>query len=121
MEIVSGDALIIRDLNDDSIKKIYISSILGPRSTNLQQIKRSLHDIPYLFQARELLRKYSIGKTVRVVIDYIQPATNNYPEKICCTVYVDNINIGEVLISQGLAKVIRHQQDDEQRSSRYGR
>jgi staphylococcal nuclease domain-containing protein 1 len=131
MEIVNGDALTIRDLRDNKVKKIYLSSVRAPRAADLQQktdenasrqqIKRPLYEIPYLFEARELLRKRLIGKTVRVVTDYTQPASNDYPEKICCTVYAGTVNMGEALISKGLAKTIRHRQDDEQRSSRYGK
>ncbi len=111
------------------MKKIYLSSVRAPRAADLQQktddasrqqIKRPLYEIPYLFEARELLRKRLIGKTVRVVTDYIQAASNDYPEKICCTVYAGNVNLGEALISKGLAKAVRHRQDDEQRSSHYG-
>jgi len=121
LEIVNGDALTIRDLRDNKIRKIYLSSIRTPRVADLQQIKRPLYEIPYLFQARELLRKSLIGKTVHIITDYIQPANNEYSEKSFCTVYTENVNIGEVLISQGLAKATRHRYDDEQRSSRYGK
>lgn len=113
------------------MKKIYLSSVRAPRAADLQPkgednnasrpaIKRPLYEIPYLFEARELLRKRLIGKNVRVVTDYIQAASNEYPEKICCSVYAGNVNIGEALISKGLAKTVRHRQDDEQRSSHYG-
>lgn len=113
------------------MKKIYLSSVRAPRAADLQPkgeennanrqpIKRPLYEIPYLFEARELLRKRLIGKNVRVVTDYIQAASSEYPEKICCTVYAGNVNIGEALISKGLAKTVRHRQDDEQRSSHYG-
>lgn len=129
LEVVNGDALTIRDLRDNQVKKIYLSSVRAPRAADLQpkgddsagrqQIKRPLYEIPYLFEARELLRKRLIGKVVRVVTDYIQPASNEYPEKICCTVYSGNVNLGEALISKGLAKTLRHRQDDENRSSHY--
>lgn len=132
--MINGDALTIRDLRDDKIRKIYLSSVRAPRATDLQpksdeasptttprqQLKRPLYEIPHLFEARELLRKRLIGKTIRVVTDYVQAASSEYPEKICCTVYVGTTNVGEALISKGLAKAIRHRQDDEQRSSRYG-
>ena len=134
LEVINGDALTIRDLRDNKVKKIFLSSVRAPRAADLQQktdennptpnrpaIKRPLYEIPHLFDARELLRKRLIGKTVRVVTDYIQPASNEYPEKICCTVYAGNVNLGEALISKGLAKAIRHRQDDEQRSSCYGK
>jgi staphylococcal nuclease domain-containing protein 1 len=133
LEVVNGDALTIRDLRDNKIRKIYLSSVRAPRAADLQPksddntatgnrqpLKRPLYEIPYLFEARELLRKRLIGKTIRVVTDYIQPANNDYPEKICCTVYAGNVNVGEALISKGLARAMRHRHDDEQRSSRYG-
>ncbi|CAF1488719.1 unnamed protein product [Rotaria sp. Silwood1] len=132
LEIINGDGLTIRDLRDNKIKRIYLSSVRTPRAAdfqqksdennpnlNRQQIKRPLYEIPYLFDARELLRKRLIGKTVRIITDYIQPASNDYPEKICCTVYIGNVNIGEALISKGFAKTLRHRHDDEQRSSHY--
>ena len=117
---MNGDALTIRDLRDNKVRKIYLSSVRAPRAADLQpksdentapnanrqQIKRPLYEIPYLFEARELLRKRLVGKNVRVVTDYIQPASNDYPEKICCTVYAGNVNVGEALISKGLAKAI---------------
>jgi staphylococcal nuclease domain-containing protein 1 len=134
LEVINGDALTIRDLRDNKIRKIYLSSVRAPRAAdiqpktdesntngNRQTIKRPLYEIPHLFDARELLRKRLIGKNVRVVTDYIQAASNDYPEKICCTVYAGNVNLGEALISKGLAKTVRHRQDDEQRSPCYGK
>jgi staphylococcal nuclease domain-containing protein 1 len=50
-----------------------------------------LYDVPYLFEAREFLRKKLIGKKVNVTIDYIQPKSNDYPEKVCCTVMVNDL------------------------------
>ncbi|CAF4430465.1 unnamed protein product [Rotaria socialis] len=132
LEVMNGDALTIRDLRDNKIRKVYLSSVRAPRAADLQQkndennpsgtrqqIKRPLYEIPYLFEARELLRKRLVGKAVRVVTDYVQPASDDYPEKICCTVYAGNVNLGEALISKGLAKAVRHRQDDEKRSSHY--
>ena len=39
-----------------------------------------------MFEAREFLRKKLIGKKVDVIVDYIQPKSDEFPEKICCTV-----------------------------------
>lgn len=47
---------------------------------------KPLYDIPWMYEAREFLRKKLIGKKVSVTVDYIQPANNNFPEKSCCTV-----------------------------------
>ncbi|ERE91767.1 nuclease domain-containing protein 1 [Cricetulus griseus] len=86
---------------------------------------RPLYDIPYMFEAREFLRKKLIGKKVNVNVDYIRaasPATETVPafsERTCATVTIGGINIAEALVSKGLATVIRYRQDDDQRSSHY--
>lgn len=49
---------------------------------------RPIYDIPWMYEAREFLRKKLIGKRVEVVVDYIQPASATYPEKTCCTVLI---------------------------------
>jgi staphylococcal nuclease domain-containing protein 1 len=52
---------------------------------------RPLYDIPWMFEAREFLRKKLIGKKVNVVVDYIQTAKDNFPEKVCCTVTIGGV------------------------------
>lgn len=52
---------------------------------------RPLYDIPWMFEAREFLRKKLIGKKVNVVVDYIQIAKDNFPEKVCCTVTIGGV------------------------------
>ncbi len=37
LEVINGDALTIRDLRDNKVKKIYLSSVRAPRATDLQQ------------------------------------------------------------------------------------
>ena len=41
-----------------------------------------------MFEAREFLRKKLIGQNVQITVDYIQPASNDFPEKTCCTVTI---------------------------------
>ena len=48
-----------------------------------------------------------------MITDYIQSG-NDYLRKIYGSVYVENVNIGEALVSKVLAKALRHRQDDEQ-------
>lgn len=131
VEIVNGDAMFVKS-SDGTIKKIFLASIRPPRlaSENNENAPpnimkdsnrrvRPLYDIPYMFEAREFMRKKLIGKKVSVQIDYIQPASGNFPEKTCATVTSGNINVAETLVSKGLAYVIRYRQDDDQRSSHY--
>jgi staphylococcal nuclease domain-containing protein 1 len=47
---------------------------------------RPLYDIPHMYEAREFLRKKLVGKRVNVTVDYVQPASDKFPEKTCCTI-----------------------------------
>lgn len=129
VEIVNGDAMIVKS---SDTRKIFLASIRPPRlqsennenaTPNIMKDSnrrvRPLYDIPYMFEAREFMRKKLVGKKVNVQIDYIQPASGGFPEKTCCTVTSGNINVAEALVSKGLATVIRHRQDDDQRSAHY--
>jgi len=126
VEVVNGDAMVVK-MPDNEFKKIFLASIRPPRmSDDPNEEKRDskarvrpLYDVPYMFEAREFLRKRLIGKKVNIQVDYIQPASQGFPEKTCCTVTVTGIDVGEALVSKGYAKVVRHRQDDENRSSRY--
>lgn len=125
VEVLNGDGLVVK-LNDGSFKKIFLSSIRPPRSADFPNLPaksekkgNALYEVPYLYDAREFLRKKLIGKKVNCTVDYIQPKSDEYPEKICCTVMFADTNVAEAIVSQGLAKVIRYRQDDDQRSSRY--
>ncbi|XP_060573863.1 staphylococcal nuclease domain-containing protein 1-like [Ruditapes philippinarum] len=125
VECVNGDALVVKTA-DGKFKKCFLASIKPPRPTveadaskPAPRVTRPLYDIPYMFEAREFLRKKLIGKKVNVEVDYIQPPNQGFPEKTCCTVTIGGINVAEALISKGLATVIRYRQDDDQRSSKY--
>ncbi|CAB3384819.1 Hypothetical predicted protein [Cloeon dipterum] len=114
MEIVGGDAMIVR-LSNGQDKKIFLASIRPPRLPEEKPKEgeapkppqprdksfRPLYDIPHLYEAREFLRKKLVGK------------------KTCCTVTIGNANVAEAMVSKGLASVIRYKQNDDQRSSHY--
>ncbi|KAF7694131.1 staphylococcal nuclease domain-containing protein 1 [Silurus meridionalis] len=132
MQIMNADAIIVK-LNSGEYKTIHLSSIRPPRIEGEEKNKdkdkrfRPLYDIPYMFEAREFLRKKLIGKKVNVTVDYIRAATTSsetgpipaFPERTCATVTIGGINIAEALVSKGFATVIRYRQDDDQRSSHY--
>ncbi len=93
VEILNGDGLILKV--DGSYKKIFLSSVRPPRASDLKDTPNAarldkknipLYDVPYLFEAREFLRKKLMGKRVNCYIDYIQPKSDDYQEKILCTV-----------------------------------
>ncbi|CAH2035335.1 unnamed protein product, partial [Iphiclides podalirius] len=128
MEVINGDALVVK-LSNNTHKKIFLASIRPPREKNSpdEDGKQSprpkgfkpLYDIPWMYEAREFLRKKLIGKKVNVTVDYIQPAKDNFPEKTCCTVISGGTNLAEALVSKGLATVVRYRNDNDQRSSQY--
>ena len=124
IEIVNGDALVILK-SDQSTKKIFLASIRPPRLDENEKrpqsgkVFRPLFDIPWLYEAREFLRRKLIGQKVNITVDYVQPAQNNYPEKTCCTVKINDINVAEAMVHKGLATVIRYRQDDDQRAACY--
>uniref|UniRef100_A0A7N6AGU3 Staphylococcal nuclease domain-containing protein n=1 Tax=Anabas testudineus TaxID=64144 RepID=A0A7N6AGU3_ANATE len=128
MQVINADAMVVK-LNSGEYKTIHLSSIRPPRIEGENKDKdkrfRPLYDIPYMFEAREFLRKKLIGKKVNVTVDYIRAATGPgegtpaFAERTCATVTIGGINIAEALVSKGLATVIRYRQDDDQRSSHY--
>jgi len=130
VEIINGDALMVKV--GKAFKKIHLASIRPPREDKeegagrtRQKGFRPLYDIPFMYEAREFLRKKLIGHNVQVSIDYIQgarPAVGaepDYPEKTCCTVVIGGVNVAEALVSKGLATVVRYSADNDQRSSKY--
>lgn len=130
VEVVNGDAIMVK-VQSGEVKKIFFSSLRPPRAQPKDdgvvengpsrdgKRGRPLYDIPYMYEAREFLRKKLIGKKVHVHIDYIKPASDGFPERQCATVKIADINIAEALISKGLGTCLRHRQDDDQRSSSY--
>ncbi|KAA8580217.1 hypothetical protein FQN60_005752, partial [Etheostoma spectabile] len=71
MQVVNADAMVVK-LNSGELKTIHLSSIRPPRIEGEEKNKdkdkrfRPLYDIPYMFEAREFLRKKLIGKKVRI-------------------------------------------------------
>ena len=94
----------------------------------------------YANEAREFLRKKLIGKHVKVTIDFIRPKEGEFDERECATVRFAShntwvscfplsyscwdlipclalvSNVAEQLIEKGLASVVKHKRDDEDRS-----
>ncbi|XP_015595697.1 staphylococcal nuclease domain-containing protein 1 [Cephus cinctus] len=124
----NAESLIVKLPNGDT-KKIFLSSIRPPREkrppgeegkiTPRSKDFRPLYDIPWMLEAREFLRKKLVRKPVKVVVDYIQPAKDKMPEKVCCTVTIGKVNIAEAMVSKGLATVVKYKQNNDQRSSHY--
>lgn len=81
-----------------------------------------IFDNPILYHARELLRKKLLGKKALVKVEYIQPKSDSYPEKICCSVRPADQpkwHAAEALVSKGYASVVKYVSDDSQRASNF--
>ncbi|KAK8869858.1 hypothetical protein IAR55_000426 [Kwoniella newhampshirensis] len=92
-------------------RRLQFASVRGPRGSDAKQAF-------WANEAKEFLRKRLIGKHVHVHIDYIKPEEGDFEERECVTVTHGNANhnISEQLIEKGLATVLRHKRDDEDRS-----
>lgn len=130
VEVFNGDAISVK-ISSNVTKKVFFSSIIKPSREPARPVdeegnvparpktSRPLYDIPWLFEAREFLRKKLIGKKVHCTLDYVTPARDNFPEKCCYTVTFGGKNVAEALVEKGLAFVVKYRQDDDQRSVHY--
>ncbi|ORY95214.1 hypothetical protein BCR43DRAFT_458884 [Syncephalastrum racemosum] len=124
VKIVTGDTLIIKTKQGVE-KKVQLASVkqaprgVGSTAPGSSAKSRDIKEVGYQFEAREFLRKKLVGKQVHVVIDYHKPAQDGFEAKDCATITVGNSNIAEQLVERGLATVIRHRKDDDNRSQRY--
>ena len=119
-EVVNGEVIVIKV--GSVYKRVTLSSIRQPRpaeGTDAGPPSRALYEVPYLFEAREFLRKRLIGKKVNVTVDYVRPGANGYPERVCASVFLGSQNLQEAIVSKGLATVAWHKQDDDERAANY--
>ncbi|KAI9442378.1 transcription factor [Lactarius indigo] len=106
VRVWSGDQVSIAT-KDGKERRIQLSSTRGPKLSDPKQAY-------YAQEAREFLRKKLIGKHVKVHCEY--------EERESATIRFGNqnvSNIAEQLIEKGLASVVRHRRDDEDRSPDY--
>ncbi|KAK6505741.1 hypothetical protein TWF481_007633 [Arthrobotrys musiformis] len=112
--VQSADTIWVRN-KAGAEKKISLSSVKAPpRPPGHTDPK-----VPSQWQAeaKEFLRKKLIGKHVQITIDGKRPATEGFEEREMATVLLAGQNIALPLIENGLATVIRHRRDDEDRSA----
>ncbi|KAF3316379.1 hypothetical protein TWF173_002225 [Orbilia oligospora] len=110
--VQSADTIWVREKVGE--KKLSLSSVKAPsRPTGHTDPK-----VPTRWQAeaKEFLRKKLIGKHVHVTIDGKRPGNKDYEERTMATVLLAGQNIALSLIENGLASVIRHRRDDQDRS-----
>ncbi|KAL4979497.1 hypothetical protein BDW66DRAFT_127574 [Aspergillus desertorum] len=109
--VLNADTILVRNKAGQE-KKLSLSSIRQPKPSDPNQA-------PFAADAKEFLRKRIIGKHVKVTINGRKPATEGYEEREVATVVQGNTNIALALVQAGYASVIRHRQDDSDRSPIY--
>ncbi|KAG7098664.1 hypothetical protein E1B28_000580 [Marasmius oreades] len=114
VRIWSGDQISVVEKDSGRERRLQLSSTRGPKLSDPKQAF-------YAQEAREFLRKKLIGKSVKVNVDFVRPKEGEFEERECATVRFGggNTNIAEQLIEKGLAGVVRHKRDDEDRSPDY--
>ena len=120
VEIISGDFLVIRDMAIPPVEhKIALSSIKAPKLAR----RADEREEPFAWEAREFLRSRLIGRKVTVGIDYIRPLPNAGPgqdtERVCGSVLEGQNNVAVALVANGLATVMKHRAEDQDRSLYY--
>ena len=124
VDVMSGDTLTVlpngETFDDESkLKKVSLASIRAPRAGNERTGKP---DEPYAMECKDRLRVLTVGKAVKVNIHYekeIPMGPNNTEKRQFGTISVGKRpDVGEVLITEGLATTQRHRDDDE-KSARY--
>jgi len=121
VRIISGDMIVVQNPVNGKEKKVTLSSIRKPPQDKPQSAGRNVQESGYAYEAKEFLRKKLIGKSVHVKVDYVKEAQDGYEERECATITYKNQNIAELLLSKGLALVINHRRDDQDRSPFYDR
>ncbi|KAL5118680.1 hypothetical protein ACEQ8H_003357 [Pleosporales sp. CAS-2024a] len=109
--VQSADTIFLRS-KTGAERRINLSSVRQPKPTDPKQS-------PWVPEAKEFLRKKLIGKHVKFHIDGKRPASEGYDEREMATVTLQNKNVGLMLVESGMATVIRHRQDDTDRSPIY--
>ncbi|KAF8633360.1 hypothetical protein AX17_004531 [Amanita inopinata Kibby_2008] len=114
IRVWGGDQVSVVEKDGGKEHRLQLSSTRGPRLSDPKQAY-------YAHEAREFMRKKLIGKHVKVNIDFIRPREGEFEERECATIRYGghNANIAEQLIEKGLASVVRHKRDDEDRSPDY--
>ena len=109
--IQNADTIFIRNKAGQE-KRISLTSIRQPKPSDPKQA-------PWAAEAKEFLRKRAIAKQVKVTVNGKKPANEGYEEREVATVVQGKVDLGLSLVEAGLASVIRHRMDDDDRSPDY--
>merc|ERR1719247_1813788 len=118
-EIVSGDCMMIRDVDTNDERRVYLSSTKAPKNGRKDEKAED-----WAWEAKDFLRKKFIGKKVKVTLDYTRepmgPGGTEPPPAMAalgtmhfCSVFERNLNLAAEVIAKGYAKVAPHRSDDD--------
>ena len=110
--VQSADTIFLRNNKTGIERRINLSSVRQPKPSDPKQA-------PFGAEAKDFLRKRLIGKHVKFHIDGKRAATEGYDEREMATVSQAGKNVALMLVENGYASVIRHRQDDPDRSPIY--
>jgi staphylococcal nuclease domain-containing protein 1 len=110
--VQSADTIFLRNNKTGIERRINLSSVRQPKPSDPKQA-------PFGAEAKDFLRKRLIGKHVKFNIDGKRAATEGYDEREMATVSQAGKNVALMLVENGYASVIRHRQDDPDRSPIY--
>ena len=109
--IQTADTVYLRGKSGDE-KRASLSSIRQPKPTDPKQV-------PFQADAKELLRKKLIGKHVKIIRDGRKEANEGFEARDVVTILLNDKNVALQIVEAGYASVIRHRQDDSDRSPAY--
>ncbi|KAJ0393787.1 hypothetical protein P43SY_008224 [Pythium insidiosum] len=129
IEVISGDCVVVYIPEKNEEKRIYLSSLRAPRLGNA---RRNEPNAPYAVESKEHLRQKSIGKSVRVEVEYEKtnlalgenalmtfasvfyesPNAKKKAAESGDASAVKGINLAVELVAAGLAEVVRHKPDE---------
>ncbi|SPN99950.1 probable 100 kDa protein P100 [Cephalotrichum gorgonifer] len=111
-KVISADTIIVRNKVGDVEKRVSITSVRGPRTTEQSEA-------PFRDEAKEYLRKRLIGKHVNLTVDGAKAANDGFEARDVATVTEKGKNVGLYLVQDGWCSVIRHRKDDTDRAPNY--
>lgn len=102
VEVHSGDCLTVEKDSDFTLVKVYLASIKAPKLTHEVQE-------PYGWESKESLRKLSIGKKVKVAMEFSRQVPTKQGEMTMnfASVFLmskNDKNVAAVQLEKGLAK-----------------